>query len=544
MIDVKVPQIGESINEATIAKWIKKDGDYVERDEIICELESEKASFELNAEQAGILSIKAQEGDNVEIGAVIAQIDETAKAPVAAPDQDKKTNTGKKEDKPEAEKEQAENKTTVEKEPAQKSTDQGVIEVKVPTVGESINEVTLLSWRKASNDYVARDEVICELESEKATFELNAEQAGLLRQLAQEGDTLKIGDVVAAIDTSAAPPESSKESEKAGGGANKETAAENAADIDIHNRITVEKPEPGGIREAVAKATPVAKAMMTEKNVDPGKVQGSGPHGKIVKFDVLAALEHPGTSADKALFSREEHREKMSNLRKTISRRLVEAKNNTAMLTTFNEADMSQIMAIRKQYKDAFKEAHGIGLGFMSFFAKACCFALQDWPAVNAYIDGTELVYHDYCDISIAVSTPRGLVVPVIRNAESLSMADIEKEVASLAKRARDGKLTIEEMTGGTFTITNGGVFGSLMSTPIINPPQSAILGMHKIEERPKVLDGQVVVRPMMYLALSYDHRVIDGKESVSFLVRVKELLEHPDQLLFGKDPVKTLLQM
>jgi 2-oxoglutarate dehydrogenase E2 component (dihydrolipoamide succinyltransferase) len=244
------------------------------------------------------------------------------------------------------------------------------------------------------------------------------------------------------------------------------------------------------------------------------------------------------------LFSREERREKMSNLRKTISRRLVEAKNNTAMLTTFNEVDMSAIMAIRKQYKEKFKEIHGVGLGFMSFFSKACCFALQEWPAVNAYLDGTDLLYHNYCDISIAVSTPRGLVVPVIRNAESMSMADIEKEVVALAKKARDGKLSIEEMTGGTFTITNGGVFGSLMSTPILNPPQSAILGMHKIEQRPKVVDGQVVVRPMMYIALSYDHRVIDGSESVSFLVRVKELLEHPEQLLFGKDPVKTLLQM
>src|SRR4030095_3213828 len=260
--------------------------------------------------------------------------------------------------------------------------------------------------------------------------------------------------------------------------------------------------------------------------------------------DVLAALGSPGRAVGKELFTRNEKREKMTNLRKTISRRLVEAKNTTAMLTTFNEVDMKPIMDIRTQYKDKFKEIHGVGLGFMSFFAKACSFALQEWPAVNAYVDGDELVYHDYCDISIAVSTPRGLTVPVIRNAESLSMAEIEKKVIELANKARDNKLGMDELTGGTFTITNGGVFGSLLSTPIINIPQSAILGMHKIEERPIALNGQVVIKPMMYVALSYDHRIIDGRESVSFLVRVKELLENPDQLLFGKDPVKTLLEL
>ena len=252
----------------------------------------------------------------------------------------------------------------------------------------------------------------------------------------------------------------------------------------------------------------------------------------------------PGTKPGVALFNRNEKREKMSNLRKTVSRRLVEAKNTTAMLTTFNEVDMSKVMALRTQYKDKFKEVHGVGLGFMWFFTKAACFALQEWPAVNAYIDGEEIVYHNYCDISIAVSAPKGLVVPVIRNAESLSMAEIEKKVIELAGKAKDNKLTMEEMQGGTFTITNGGVFGSMMSTPIINIPQSAILGMHKIEDRPVVVDKQIVIRPMMYLAVSYDHRIIDGRESVSFLVRIKELLENPELLLFGKDPVKTLLQL
>jgi len=259
---------------------------------------------------------------------------------------------------------------------------------------------------------------------------------------------------------------------------------------------------------------------------------------------VLDALRNPGRIPGKELFQRGERKEKMSNLRRTISRRLVEAKNSTAMLTTFNEVDMSRIMELRTKYKDKFKEKHGVGLGFMSFFTKACCFALQEWPAVNAYIDGDELVYHDYCDISIAVSAPKGLVVPVIRNAESLDMAGIEKKVIELATKARDNKLTIEEMQGGTFTITNGGVFGSLMSTPIINIPQSAILGMHKIQERPVAVNGQVVIKPMMYLAVSYDHRVIDGRESVSFLVRVKEMLENPEQLLFGKDPMKALLEL
>lgn len=533
MIDIKVPPIGESISEATIAKWLKKDGEYVERDEVICELESEKASFELNAEEAGVLKIQAKEGDTVKIGKAVAQIDENAKAPSSkkseAASSEKETST-------------AAPSTSATPVPAAGNTNtaasnKGTIEMKVPTVGESINEVTLLSWKKNNGEYVERDEVICELESEKATFELNAEEAGSLQQVGKEGDTLKIGDVVAKIDTSIAAPEAKPAPEN-------NTKKSILPESEIRERITVEKPEPKNTAEPDIRATPVAAAMMAEKKVSTAQIHGSGAGGKIVKNDVMAALEHPGTNIEKPLFSREERREKMSNLRKTISRRLVEAKNGTAMLTTFNEADMSAIMAIRKQYKDKFKEAHGIGLGFMSFFTKACCFALQEWPAVNAYLDGTDLIYHEYCDISIAVSTPRGLVVPVIRNAESLSMADIEKEVVSLAKKARDGKLSIEEMTGGTFTITNGGVFGSLMSTPILNIPQAAILGMHKIEERPKVVDGQIVVRPMMYLALSYNHQVIDGKESVSFLVRVKELLEKPEQLLFGKDPVKTLLQM
>jgi 2-oxoglutarate dehydrogenase E2 component (dihydrolipoamide succinyltransferase) len=290
----------------------------------------------------------------------------------------------------------------------------------------------------------------------------------------------------------------------------------------------------------------VASAIIADKKVDPTSITASGFGGKIMKNDVLDAINHPGKKAfaGNDIFSRNVRQEKMSNLRKTISRRLVESKNTTAMLTTFNEVDMTRIMDIRKQYKDKFKESHGVNLGFMSFFAKACAIALSEWPTVNAYIDGDQILYHDYADISIAVSTPRGLTVPVIRNVESLSMAEVEKSVVVLAGKARDSKLTTEDLQGGTFTITNGGVFGSLMSTPIINIPQSAILGMHKIQERPMAINGQVVVRPMMYLALSYDHRIIDGRESVSFLVRVKELLENPELLLMGKDPVKTLLEL
>jgi 2-oxoglutarate dehydrogenase E2 component (dihydrolipoamide succinyltransferase) len=399
------------------------------------------------------------------------------------------------------------------------------IEIKVPTVGESITEVTLVKWIKKDGDWVERDEVIAELESEKATFEINAEQAGVLKTIAKEDDTLKIGDIAGTIDTDAPRP----------------TGVVAKAEVPKETAAPAAKP---ATVAADVKATPVAAAIIADKKIDAKTVTASGSNGKIVKQDVLEALNNPGRKPGVALFSRTNRPEKMSNLRKTVSRRLVEAKNTTAMLTTFNEVDMSAIMEIRAKNKDKFKEKHGVNLGFMSFFTKACCFALQEWPAVNASIEGDNIVYHDYCDVSIAVSAPKGLVVPVIRNAESLSMAGIEQEVVNLATKAKENKLTIEEMSGGTFTITNGGIFGSLMSTPIINIPQSAILGMHKIQERPMAINGQVVIKPMMYLALSYDHRLIDGRESVSFLVRVKELLENPALLLFGKEPVKSLLEL
>ena len=441
-----------------------------------------------------------------------------------------------------------------------------MIDIKVPTVGESISEVTLVKWLKKDGDYVERDEVIAELESEKATFEVNAEQAGVLETVGHEGDTLNIGDVLAKIDEGATKPakpevRSRKPEEDGNGMMNKgEGKKEEKKDFKSEEQIEVKKPvvqkpaqpttgnqQPATTNQQQAtdvKATPVASAIIADKKVNPTTITPSGIGGKILKDDVLEALTHPGRKPGLELFNRTEKSEKMSNLRKTVSRRLVEAKNTTAMLTTFNEVNMQPIMDIRTKHKDKFKEIHGVNLGFMSFFTKACCYALQEWPAVNSYIDGDSIISHNYCDISIAVSAPKGLVVPVIRNAESLSMAEIESKVLELATKARENKLALEEMQGGTFTITNGGVFGSLMSTPIINIPQSAILGMHKIEDRPVVVDKQIVIRPMMYVALSYDHRIIDGRESVSFLVRVKELLENPDQLLFGKDPVKSLLEL
>ncbi|TZF81864.1 2-oxoglutarate dehydrogenase complex dihydrolipoyllysine-residue succinyltransferase [Pedobacter sp. BS3] len=405
------------------------------------------------------------------------------------------------------------------------------LEIKVPPVGESISEVTLSNWIKKDGDYVEMDEIIAELESDKATFELTAEQAGTLKTIAKEGDVLPIGAVVCTIEEGgAAKPKAESEKPKAESADSKPAApaAEKTAD-------------------SYAKGTPspAAAKILAEKGVDPAAVKGTGIDGRITKEDANNAQAGAKKASEKVTQvvltppppvagARNERREKLSSLRKTIAKRLVTVKNETAMLTTFNEVDMQPIMDIRAKYKEKFKDKYQVGLGFMSFFTKAVCEALKEFPAVNARIEGDEIVYSDFADVSIAVSAPKGLVVPVIRNADSKSLAEIEKAVVELAGKARDNKLTIEEMTGGTFTITNGGVFGSMMSTPIINAPQSAILGMHNIVERPVALNGQVVIRPMMYIALSYDHRIIDGRESVSFLVRVKQLLEDPTRLLLG----------
>ncbi len=407
------------------------------------------------------------------------------------------------------------------------------LEIKVPAVGESITEVTLAQWLKQDGDYVEMDENIAELESDKATFELPAEKAGILKIIAQEGDTLEIGAVVCTIEDGDAP---------AGGADKKEEAPAAKEETTAPAKEETESSD----SYAAGTASPAAAKILREKGIDPSTIKGTGKDGRITKEDAEKAQAKPATPKAESkpaaapaastpvavAGSRNERREKMTSLRKTIAKRLVSVKNETAMLTTFNEVNMQPIMDLRAKYKDAFKEKHGVGLGFMSFFTKAVTMALKEWPAVNARIEENEIVYSDFADISIAVSAPKGLVVPVIRNAESMSLYQIEKEVINLATKARDNKLTIEEMTGGTFTITNGGVFGSMMSTPIINAPQSAILGMHNIVQRPVAENGQVVIRPMMYIALSYDHRTIDGRESVSFLVRVKQLLEDPARLL------------
>ncbi len=522
-LEVKVPAVGESITEVTIAQWLKKDGDRVEMDEVIAELESDKATFELPAEAAGILRIVAQEGDTIDVGAVICRIDQDGAAP-AAP-----SAPAAKQDAP------APTTTAQESTPAAATGGAGeAVEMKVPTVGESITEVTIASWLKSDGDHVEMDEVIAELESDKATFELPAEAAGTLEIVAKEGDTVEIGGLLCRI--------------VPGAGQTKANAQANAKQEAATQQVATQAASAPSGSQTYASGTPspAAGKILAEKGINAADVQGSGRDGRITKEDAQnaqksaakpaaaapkqeAADEAPAASGD-----RNQRREKMSSLRKTVARRLVTVKNETAMLTTFNEVDMKPIMDIRTKYKDKFKEVHEVGLGFMSFFTKACTVALKEWPAVNAQIDGNDMIFSDFVDVSIAVSSPKGLVVPVIRNADELSLDGIEKEVVRLAKKARDGKLSIEEMTGGTFTITNGGVFGSMMSTPIINAPQSAILGMHNIVQRPVAINGQVEIRPMMYLALSYDHRIIDGRESVSFLVRVKELLEDPMRLLLG----------
>ncbi len=495
MIEVVIPTVGESITEVTIGRWAKNNGEKVSKNEIICELESDKASFELPAEADGILTIKAQAGETVPVGAVIATIEPqktenavAAPAPKVAPDLAQKTASTR--------------------------------EMVVPTVGESITEVTVGRWTKNNGDTVKKDEVICELESDKASFELTAEASGKLTIVAAAGSTVPIGGVLCKIEETADQP------------------------------TTTPQPSPTASSPVVSSSvvghpSPAAAKILAEKGIETTAVSGSGVGGRITKEDALKApipVQQPVEKVAAPVAStpsvsnsdKPTKRQKMTNLRKTIAKRLVAVKNETAMLTTFNEVDMKPVMDLRSKYKDSFKEKFGIGLGFMSFFTKAVCVALKEWPAVNAYIDGDEIVYNDFCDISVAVSTPRGLVTPVIRNAENLSLDQIEKEIAALAAKARDNKLSIPEMTGGTFTITNGGVFGSMMSTPILNPPQSAILGMHNIVNRPVAIGNNIEVRPIMYLALSYDHRIIDGRESVSFLVRVKQLIEDPARLLLG----------
>lgn len=422
-----------------------------------------------------------------------------------------------------------------------------IIELKVPSPGESITEVIIARWVRNTGDVVEKDEVLAEIDSDKATLTLNAEESGKIEVLAAEGDTVKVGQVVVKIDTSF-KPEAKAEAPKAAASAPAPAPASAPA---APKAAAVSSPAPassGQATYATGTASPAAAKLMAENNIQASQLKGSGKDGRISKQDVLAALSNGLPTAAKVLSNswqgeREKDRVKMTSLRKTVAKRLVAVKNETAMLTTFNEVDMSAIYAIRAKYKDKFKEVYGSNIGFMSFFTKAVTEALFHFPAVNGMIDGEEIVYNKYCDIGIAVSAPKGLMVPVLRSAELMSLAQIEMGIKEMAVKARDGKLTIQDMEGGTFTITNGGVFGSMMSTPIINPPQSAILGMHNVVERPMAVNGQVVIRPMMYVALSYDHRIIDGRESVGFLVKVKEMLENPNRMLFGgKNPEEILL--
>jgi 2-oxoglutarate dehydrogenase E2 component (dihydrolipoamide succinyltransferase) len=415
-----------------------------------------------------------------------------------------------------------------------------VLEMKVPSPGESISEVEIATWLVSDGDYVEKDQAIAEVDSDKATLELPAEESGVITLKAAEGDVVKVGQVVCLIDTSAARP--------AGSTAPEAKPAEVVAPAPVKEEKAAPAPNPDPIKPdsyAAGSASPAAAKLMNENNVSSKQVKASGKDGRITKQDVIEAMS-AGFSTDAAKVwggSREQSREKMSMLRRKIAERLVAVKNETAMLTTFNEVDMKPIMDLRAKYKDAFSKHHEVNLGFMSFFTKAVTEALNLYPSVNAQISGNEMIFHDYADIGIAVSSPKGLMVPVVRNAEQMSLAEIEREIKRLAVKARDGKITPEDMTGGTFTITNGGVFGSMLSTPIINPPQSAILGMHNVVERPVAINGKVEIRPIMYVALSYDHRIIDGKESVGFLVKVKEMLEHPERMIFGsKDPLEVLL--
>ena len=419
-----------------------------------------------------------------------------------------------------------------------------ILEMKVPSPGESISEVEIATWLVSDGDYVEKDQAIAEVDSDKATLELPAEAAGVITLKAEEGDAVAVGDVCCLIDTDAERP--------AGAAAPAPKPEAAPASAAAPTPAPAPAPAPAAPQGAPANAhvaghaSPAARKAMADAGLPTGSIQGTGRDGRVLKQDVLAALA-AGFDASNVRSgwagSRETRREKMSMLRRKVAERLVSVKNETAMLTTFNEVDMKPVMDLRKKHKDAFREQFGVGLGFMGFFTKAVTTALAEFPAINAQIDGKELIYHDYADVCIAVSSPKGLMVPVVRNAETMSLAEIEAEIKRLAIRARDGELTVDEMQGGTFTITNGGVFGSMLSTPIINPPQSAILGMHNIVERPVAVDGKVEIRPIMYVALSYDHRIVDGKESVGFLYMIKEMIEHPERMLFGgKEPTEVLL--
>jgi 2-oxoglutarate dehydrogenase E2 component (dihydrolipoamide succinyltransferase) len=486
-IEIRVPTLGESVTEATVATWFKKPGEAVAQDEMLCELETDKVTVEVPSPAAGILgTIVAAEGETVGVNALLATLSEgAAAAPAAAP---------------------------------AKPATSAAVDVMVPTLGESVTEATVATWFKKIGDTVAQDEMLCELETDKVSVEVPSPAAGVLSEIiAAEGTTVQANGKLAVI-----------------GGAVAAVAAAPAA-------APAPAPAAASAGKDIAHA-PSAQKMMAEKGIDAAQITGTGRDGRIMKEDVMKAASAPQAAApapaaaprapSPAEDAAREERVKMTRLRQTIARRLKDAQNTAAMLTTYNEVDMTEVMALRNAYKDDFEKKHGVRLGFMSFFTKACVHALREVPEVNAEIDGTDIVYKNFVHMGVAAGTPTGLVVPVIRDAHTMSFAEIEKAIAEKGRRARDGKLSMAEMQGGTFTISNGGVYGSLMSSPILNPPQSGILGMHKIQDRAMVVGGQIVIRPMMYLALSYDHRIVDGKGAVTFLVRVKEALEDPRRLL------------
>ncbi len=522
-IEVRVPTLGESVSEATIATWFKKPGDTVAQDEMLCELETDKVTVEVPSPAAGVLSeIVAAEGTTVGVNALLAQISEAGAAPAKKTEQ----KTEQKTEKPGAK--------------AAPQADEGkMTDVMVPTLGESVTEATVSTWFKKVGDAVAQDEMLCELETDKVSVEVPSPVAGVLAEiLAPEGTTVDAKAKLAVVTEGAAAPAGKAASKEDAPADTKKTKQAEAVGSPGAGPETIKK------REDVEDA-PSAKKAMAEAGLTRDQVQGSGRDGRVMKEDVAAAASGAKPAATPAPApaatprapspaedaSREE-RVKMTRLRATIARRLKDAQNTAAMLTTYNEVDMSGVMGLRNEYKDQFEKKHGVKLGFMSFFVKACCHALKEVPEVNAEIDGGDIVYKNYVHMGVAVGTPTGLVVPVVRDADQMGFAAIEKKIGELGLRARDGKLSMAEMQGGSFTISNGGVYGSLMSSPILNPPQSGILGMHKIQDRPVVVGGQIVIRPMMYLALSYDHRVVDGKGAVTFLVRVKEALEDPRRLL------------
>lgn len=514
MADILTPALGESVTEATIAKWTKKVGDPVKKDELLVELETDKVSLEVVSPADGVLGdIKAAEGDNVVPGTILGSVTEgaSAAAPASAPAQAKAAPAAKAETK----------SAPAVAAPAAAPAAETAIDIMVPVMGESVAEGSVGKWLKKNGDAVKKDELLVEIETDKVAVEVSAPADGVLTIAADEGATVtpnqKIGSISGSGSGAAAP---------AAAPAPAAAAPANTGSAQVS----------GAKNETLS---PAVARVVGENNLDPKAITATGPKGNITKADAIAAIGQAAApaaaaaapAAPRADQPREE-RVKMTRLRQTIARRLKESQNTAAQLTTFNEVDMTNVMALRAQYKDVFEKRHGVKLGFMSFFTKAVVAALHEIPAVNAEIDGTDIIYKNHYDIGVAVGTDKGLVVPVLRDADTLSLAGIEKGIGALGKAARDGALTMDQMQGGTFTITNGGTYGSLMSTPILNAPQSGILGMHNIVQRPMAINGEVKIRPMMYLALSYDHRIVDGKEAVTFLVRVKELLEDPARAL------------